>query len=75
MPDSMQNDVPTESNSEELRRLAERFLSPLELLGRYYAFHANAEALTQPNSTINIFHSVKLSEFDDAISKITAGIV
>lgn len=58
------------------KRLTERFLSPEDLLMRFYTFHANAEMLTAnptyPDERIklvNEIHSTRAAQYKEALQK------
>jgi hypothetical protein len=50
-----------------------RFISPTELLTRYYLFHANCEALVEPDALERDVHSKRAREFEEALEILQLG--
>lgn len=63
MLDSTQTESMPDTCDDELIRLTSRFLHPINLLRRYYAFHSNAAALTKPDTQIHEFHKNMAREY------------
>jgi hypothetical protein len=47
--------------------LLQRFLSPTELITRYYCFHSNCASLTKPESIEHKVHVQRAIEFEEAL--------
>ena len=59
--------------AQDKQRIAERFLSPLELLFRIQSFHANAEALSGCNELMREFHAKRAREYTEALERVSIG--
>lgn len=52
--------------------LSQRFISPIELLTRYEAFHTNAATLLKPETLEYDIHVKRSKEFGEALEKVLA---